>query len=227
MASSKYKPDEKDFFDLTGYTFSLIGESWKALKLNITTFLLVALIPLLIIGLALSLALVSLFANHNTQAIDILAVSLIFAAVLVVACVFLPAMTLTQLASARGKKLNFNRAYNEGRPFFLRYIGLIILTILSVIIGFVLLIIPGILAAFFLSMSTYIMIDKNTGIVEAMKKSYELVKHNWLAVLALFIVNMAVSISSHLPLIGWAAGLVLGIAYFCLPAIVYLRISKK
>ena len=227
MATSKNKPDETDFFDLVGYTFRLLGDSWIALRLNIYTFILVALVPGLVIGLAVPFALVPIFTHGNIRTISIIAAVLIFLAALAIACIFLPAMTLTQLASVRGKKFDFKEAFNKSKPFFLRFIGLIILITLSVVVGFVLFIIPGILAAFFLSMSTYIMIDKNTGVVEAMKQSYRLVKLNWLTVLALFVVNIAVSIVSYLPLIGWLAGLVLGIMYFCLPAIVYTNISKK
>ena len=136
-------------------------------------------------------------------------------------------MTVTQLYSAKGKKISVGEAVHKGFPLFLRFLGLIILVVLAVCIGTVLLIIPGILAAFFFSMSTYIMFDKNTGVIEAMKRSYQLVKSNWLFVLALFMINIVVSLVSYIPFIGWITGLILSIAYFCLPAIVYNKISKN
>jgi len=56
------------------------------------------------------------------------------------------------------------------RPFW-KYLGAGILVGLAIGIGFVLLIIPGIIAAIFFMFTTFIVIDKELGPIEAMKES--------------------------------------------------------
>jgi len=76
------------------------------------------------------------------------------------------------------------------RPFW-SFLGTSILVGLVVGIGFVLLIVPGILAAIFFMFSTVLVIDRNLGPIEAMKESMRIGRgHRWtllglLALLAL------------------------------------------
>jgi uncharacterized membrane protein len=229
MAASKDVQAETDFFSLVGNTFKMIGASWEALKLNLGTFILIAFIPMVIVAISLIGSIAAIVQlNGATQIRDgsfMLAAFILVG--IVAACVFLPAITYTQIASAKGKKIGFNDALVNSRKYILRYIGLVILVALSVIVGMVLLIIPGILAAFFFSMSIYTLIDKNTGVIESMKQSYQLVKANWMIILAMLVVNLAVSVVSYVPIIGRLASTALYIAYFCLPALIYLKISKE
>jgi uncharacterized membrane protein len=136
-------------------------------------------------------------------------------------------MVVTQIESAKGKKIDINQVIEKSKPLVLPYIGLAIVLAVLITLGFVLLIIPGLLAIFFFTLSVYILVDKKVGIFDAIKQSYELTKANWEWVLALFIVQIAVSIVSYLPLIGWLISIVLSVVYFCLPAIIYLKIAKK
>ncbi|MEK7509521.1 MAG: DUF975 family protein [Patescibacteria group bacterium] len=73
---------------------------------------------------------------------------------------------------------------------FWKYVGAKILVALVVLVGLVLLIIPGIIAALALLFSTYLVIDRGLGPIEAMKESLRITKGNrWkLFLLALSIV---------------------------------------
>ena len=227
MAKSKQSSNDADFFTLVSNTFKLIGDSWEALKLNMRTFIFAALVPLIAIGISIPFVLTPFFTHNTGRSASISLAVVVLVLVAIVGCIFLPVITLTQLASAKSKKLSIDEAFNQSKKFVFRYLCLIILIGLSVIIGSILLIIPGLLVAFFLSMATYILIDKNIGVMDAIKQSYKLVRANWMIVLALFVVNIVVSGVSYVPFIGWLAGFVLAIAYFCLPAIVYVKISRK
>jgi len=230
MASSKTKQDDLDFFGQVGKTFKLIGPSWEALRFNLYTFILVTLIPMIIVAISFAAVIASFTTNSGTSTKSTLSPFFIVAFALIgliVACIFLPATVLTQLKSAKGIKITFNEALDQSRKYILRYAGLVVLIALSVVIGAIIFIIPGILAAFFFSMSAYILIDKNTGIREAMKRSFRLVKAHWVIILSILLVNICVSIVSYVPIIGTLISAVLYVAYFCMPAIVYSMISKK
>jgi uncharacterized membrane protein len=63
---------------------------------------------------------------------------------------------------------------------FLYYLGGQILVGLTVIIGLVLLVIPGIIAALGLMFTSYLIVDKNRGPIEAYKESWRITKgHRW------------------------------------------------
>lgn len=221
------KGSQEDFVDLLVNTFKLIGNSWNALLLNLWTFVLISLVPALVIIMAIIFVIIPFLSNGDGRIITIVLATLAVVIALVVAFLFLPAITITQLASARGEKVEFSEVFKKSRALALPFLGLAIIVGLTVIFGLVLLIIPGIVAAFFLSMAMFILVDKNPGVINAYRQSYYLVKENILVVLALYVVNMGVSAISYIPYFGWIASLILTVAYFCLPAIIYNRISKK
>lgn len=77
---------------------------------------------------------------------------------------------------------------------FWKYVGTKILTGIIVIIGLILLIVPGIIAALALLFATYLVVDRNLGPIEAMKESARMTKgHRWnlfLLMLALLGINI-------------------------------------
>lgn len=218
-----------DFFDTTGKLFKGIQPSFEALKLNIWTFLALIFIPLIIFIVAFPLAFLPLLTGSDSSAAVAVAFAfLVGLAVLVAALIFAPAIVQTQIASVKGQKVEFQEAFNKGMPFVLRFIGLGLLSALVVIVGLILFIIPGLLAIFFLSFAPYILIDKNTGVIDAMKGSYELVKEYWKVTLGLLVVNLVINIPSNLlPFFGGLITLALSIGYFCLGALVYVNIAGK
>ena len=226
MATSSDAPKkDEDFFGLVGNVFKMYKDSWEALKLNLVTFIILALIPAILLAVAVPFILLP-FVTDGGSLSSILSF-VVLLALFVIACIFLPALVVTQLESAKGNKIDINQVVERSKPLVLPYIGLAIVLAVIFTIGFILLVIPGIIAVFFLSLSVYILVDKKVGVFDSIKQSYELTKANWQWVLALFIVQFAVSLVSYLPLIGWLLGIVLSIVYFCLPAIVYLKIVKK
>jgi len=76
---------------------------------------------------------------------------------------------------------------------FWSYVAVSILTSIVSMIGFVLLVVPGIIAAMTLMFAPYIVVDQNLGPIDSMKKSYALAKGHWgklfLLMLALIIIN--------------------------------------
>lgn len=227
-------PDKQDFMAVLETTVKSIGASWNALKLNIGTFLgfIVAIIAVQIIAfIFIFAAIFNMAATGSVNAFALLFLVLIGLALILVSLIISIGVIHTQIASVRGEHIGFSKVVEDTKPLIFRYLGLSILYAIIIFVGFLLLIIPGILAAFFLSMSMYILVDQNTGVIESLKKSYELVKGHWMVILALAIVYVGISIInaifSFIPIIGWIPGLVLSVAYFCLPALIYTKIIGK
>jgi hypothetical protein len=228
MATSKDAPapvKSDDFVSIVVKAFKLINESWEALKLNLVTFIVLALVPAVLFAAAIPFLLLPAITNGGTGSIIIMLIGLL--ALFVVGCIFLPAITITQIESAKGNTIDFAAVFEKSKPLVLPFIGLALLSVLAIGVGLVLFIIPGLVLAFFLTFSAFILVDKKLGIIESMKASFELVKVNWEWVVALFAVQFAISLVSYFPIVGWLAGIVLSVAYFCLPAIVYIKINKK
>ncbi len=217
-----------DFFEVVGEVFKMITPSWEAFKLNVWTFVFLLFVPAILFAIAIPFIVLPFVTGSDagTALAAILAVVVILV-LFVIAVMIIPAFTITQLASVRGQKVSISEAFNKSKPYVLRAVGLLLLSALIIMAGLILLIIPGLLAMFFLSMAFYVLIDKNTGVTDAIKGSYELVKEYWKPVVGLIIVNVAISIPNYIPVIGWIIALALTVAYLCLGALIYVKIASK
>lgn len=72
-----------------------------------------------------------------------------------------------------GKKLNLEYLYKL-YPLFVRYLGASIIYGVAVVIGLILLIIPGIIIAIKFQFYSFLIVDKNEGIIDSLKKSAKL-----------------------------------------------------
>lgn len=108
--------------------------------------------------------------------------SLVFTGVIVLLAVLVQVAFLNAaLTVTSGRSLtvgDFFRFPNFGRVF-----GTAILVGLTVGVGYVLCIIPGLIAAFFLAFAVLISMDRGLGAVDSMKASIDLVKNNAVTVL--------------------------------------------
>jgi len=74
--------------------------------------------------------------------------------------------------------VQFSNAWGE-LPFW-RYLAVKVLAGLIVMVGFVLLIVPGVIAALVLIFSNYLVVDKGLGPIQALKESARITKgHRW------------------------------------------------
>jgi uncharacterized membrane protein len=237
MKAQLYPTEQSDPFKVVvRHTFRLIKQSWRAVSTNLGTILLIYILPsalilALLYAIAPDLLKASIHPDHQKIAfaknlnVPLAIIGGLGIAILVILLSI--ASVNVQLASARKQKISFSDVIERSWPFFLRFVGLGILSALCVLLGLLLLLIPGILAAFFLSFATYVMVDKNVGVIVAMKGSYKLTRRNWKVVLAYFVVTVAISLPQIVPIIGEFVSAGLSIAYFCLPAILYLRMQKS
>jgi uncharacterized membrane protein len=76
-----------------------------------------------------------------------------------------------------GKEPKISDLFSQYRLFF-RFLFASILKSLICLFGFILLIIPGIILSIRLSFFDYLIVDKNSKIIESLKKSWEITKGN-------------------------------------------------
>jgi len=241
-----------DFFTILGNQFRLIGFSWNAFRLNFITFAALFLLPYIIVsGLLMAWLPNDLVtaegelnmkvAEEFVRSININAAVVAAIGIVIVGSVLALANIATQLQSVQGKKLSVPDAIEQAWPLLPRMIGLILLMLLVSALWLASFALPGIglamimlavifftLLAFFGSLTLFVMVEEQTGPVESVKRSLGLVKRNWKIILAYFVLTFIISLpGSVLGQFGGFISMLLSIAYLCLPALLYLRITYE
>jgi hypothetical protein len=245
---AKADTSNMDFFEKVGFTFGLWTASWNAFKTNVLTFIALYVIPVGAMLVALFLLLIPTFATTSdstaVSAVGSIVSFAIMLAFLIVLLLLVPAQTITQLESAKGKEISIGDALSKSKQYIIPYIIaaliMIAVIVLPLIISFALvfvligiLLIPlavvwAIVAAFFVFLVPYIIVTENMSGYEAIKRSVEVTKAHWQWVLAILIVQFILSLVSYIPLIGFIISIITTIVYLCMPAIVYTKyIAKK
>lgn len=227
QATPSPQPQPAPTHEMPG-AFALFGPSINALKVNIRTLLaIIGLVALTAVIAVLIVRNVTGTAGSPGNSAALTPASLLGILFFVaVTAIVGPAVAYVQLKSAKGIKTSLSEALSTGAKYLLRYLALSILTSLIVGIGFLLLIIPGfiMLRRYYLAM--YFLIDQDTGVLEAMRKSAESTKpYSW-KVYGIMGVNLLFSFLSLIPLLGQIAGAILQFLYSFAPAIRYYQINE-
>src|SRR5690606_4719908 len=90
----------------------------------------------------------------------------------IVGIILAPAIILTQLRSVKEKEISVTDAVKGGWPFVIRIFFLQLLTVVAVVVGLIFLIVPGVIIFQRLLLTEYYLVDKNMGVIEAMKASF-------------------------------------------------------
>ena len=83
---------------------------------------------------------------------------------------------LVFLAGVRGQKLSLGDAISKGASYWLKMLGLLIVVGLSLVLSFLLFVIPFFFVLPRLSLAHYFLVDKNMGIMDAYKASWDATK---------------------------------------------------
>ncbi|HYH36447.1 MAG TPA: hypothetical protein VD706_03030 [Candidatus Saccharimonadales bacterium] len=142
--------------------FGAYKHSKPAVKLNLVTLVVLWLVTILAGGLA-----ESVFQNGGSSLIN-----------LIVGALTSAALALTFIAGVRGQRLAIGEAFSKAFPFWLRAIGLDILVGLSLLASLLLLVIPFFFVFPRLILATYFLVDKNLGVIDAYKASWNATKGN-------------------------------------------------
>lgn len=207
--------------------FSLFGPSWEKVQFNLEAFVKLGIIPL-----ALSVILSIQRLSHHTDTLNYSTTSMsagysiITFLAAVVTLIVAPALLYTQLKSAQSVKVTAGEALHDSRRFFWRFYGLVILVGLIVLVGLILLIVPGIFMIKRYLLSPFFLVDKDLGVLDAMKQSAETSKQYSDAVWGLFGVEVLIAVVGAIPLVGWIANWIGVVTYYCAPALRYEQLKE-
>ena len=248
----------EDFIDNVVWIFKSWRSIWEAFAKNILTLVMIWLVPTILIlsaFVALFIGIVTSAGLSTNQSLEISSLSslgivfvissfVLFVVSIIVSLILSPAHYIVQLKSVEGNKISFKEAWNKSAYFIIRIVLLSlligILVILPVLLSILLipfiigifLIIPALLISwaiiFFTVLSPYILIDKDTKVIAAIKESFALTKAKWQWVLAvvavLFSIQLALLlISNILPVIGSLIAFVVSIVSTFVVAFVYRK----
>jgi uncharacterized membrane protein len=102
----------------------------------------------------------------------------VFAILMLITIIAILWSTVALVMAIKEDGISIGESYRKANPFILPYIWVNILVGLLVLLGLILLIIPGILFAFWYSLSQYILLDQNVRGMQALRKSKEYMKGN-------------------------------------------------
>ena len=173
-------------------TFQLLGRSWEIFKDRITTFLgivgiiFAALIFLLLLGAGLfGVVFFTVFESGLTGFEEIGSYLLFIPAFLFVVLISLlldswMQVSLISATKDRQEKIGPIESFRRGWPFFVSNFLMSLLAGIAILIGFILLIIPGVILTVWFIFSKYVLVVEKTGVVEALQKSREYVRgYGW------------------------------------------------
>jgi hypothetical protein len=142
--------------------FKAYGISRDAIKVSLSTNIL-----LIVITSFVSVTLNLLFKN-SVVLNELLA--------LIVASLFAGSRVYSTVAGLRGKRVEFGDAFRIGLSFTLKAFVLNLLVAISVVVSFILLIVPAFIVTPRLSLAQYFMVDQKMGILDSYKASWHATK---------------------------------------------------
>jgi hypothetical protein len=153
--------------------------------------------------------------------------SLLWFVFVIIAAVVTSIMTqAAQLDAVEHRRLDFQVLGKTATELGLRMLGLYVVTILIVLVGLVLFIVPGLIFIRRYFLAPYVMLDKKVGIREALEESAALSKLNTWAIWGVFGVMILISLIGIIPFIGSIVAFVVGCLYSVAPAIRYHQLKQ-
>jgi len=224
---------------------------WRGNLVAFSALTLLAYTPLLVGGAVLGLSIPGVTAPQSTVPQDVgpyfRLVGPLWGATMLAFAVQIGALTSGVIQHLAGRKPAFGAMLGAGLKSFFPLVGLGVLCYLAIVLGVLLLVVPGIILAIALSVAIPALVAERLGVRRSMRRSLELTRGNRLAMFAVFLVIMAVgtavsafssfllpaATASFAPWLGLAFGfavnVVFGTLYWVLPAVLYhqLRVAKE
>jgi hypothetical protein len=175
----------------------------------------------IVIGLSIALFLAYIpgivclvIASSNSQAVlGVIGGLLVIAALVLTVIVGLRLLAvsyLIYLANARRQVRQFKDLYEQSKPLAWPLFSVSVVTALIIIGGLILLIVPGIIFAYWYSLSSYVVVEEGGGVKTALSRSRSLVRgHGW-EMYGFYSATQLVGALQAIPLLGYVISVVVG-----------------
>lgn len=205
--------------------FQLIRPSISALARTAGTLILVVLIALGVILVGVGFV-VLMFVPSQLHFLAVILGVLAIAACVVMLLLYLPwVYTRIILAAAGGQKLSLGAAWPKWGQA-LRLFGTSLLAGLAILGGIVLLVVPGIIFAVWLTLVPYVVVDEGIGGIAALRRSRDLVRGRFWEIAGSNLLSSITGLIAWVPVVGVVAELVLAILLIPVTAIRYHSIKE-
>lgn len=218
-------------------SFDLFDKSSAAVKRNLKVFI-VLYIPGLISALSSyqnkpedqsGFAMIS----DNVSGLPVSAIVALGAATALLVAIFMIAGILYQTAlfgleleSSKGKIATYAQLWQIAKKYSLRLLGLGIVAGIYITLGLILFIVPGLILIRRYFLAPYALVDKDMGIMEAMRYSTEISKAYSGYIWGVIGVTILIAMTNVVPIFGALIALVLGVLYSVAPALRYQELKK-
>lgn len=148
--------------------------------------------------------------------------------VAVVSVILYLLLLIAAVRVAQGQKPAFRSLWEEmvSNWLWIKLIAGFILAGIAIVIGLILLIVPGIILIWRLFFVPYVLVDKKTSIDEAFRTSWGMTRGRFTAVYGVILVTILLSLTGILPIIGSLIAFVLTSIYTLAPALRYQELKK-
>src|SRR5690606_54212 len=145
----------------------LFKDAFALVKSNLTLFAGIALWPMIITYLAV------LFEPAENTGVVNTSEWMVYGVLMLLVMISSVLMTIALTLALNNPSMSVGESYKTSLRFFWSYIGLSIIMSVIILIGFLLLIIPGIILSVWFAFASYILILDNAGIVDSLRRSRE------------------------------------------------------
>ncbi|HYF97216.1 MAG TPA: hypothetical protein VD947_04250 [Patescibacteria group bacterium] len=224
-----------------GSAFDLLGKSYEIVKKNWQVFAVVNILSILgAFATALDMNKKSQQnwttgsgwnVSSGTDLATVLGLGAIIVLALGIVGLFLYAMSISlQVKSSVGKKPDLAELFEDGKKYFFPLVGTALLSGLIVLGGLILLIVPGIIAIGRLAMAPYHVVDKNLGVIDALKASNNQAIGKmgliYAAIGVTIVIALIAALLDIIPIIGPLVGVGVTIAYSLVLVLRYQQLKK-
>lgn len=131
------------------------------------------------------------------------------------------------LRVSQGHKPSFESIWSEFKKKGWRLIGLEIMMGVGIFVGFLLLVVPGVILLWRWFLAPYILLDRNVPISEALVQSWEMTKGYAWPIYAVILVSILWALTGAVPVVGGIISFLLAVAYSVAPALRYQELNGR
>jgi len=144
----------------------------------------------------------------------------------IIALIFSLLQIILVFRVAQGRKPDIGDIWEEFKKVWFKLLLLVIVMGLIVVVGFILLIIPGVIFLWRFFFAPYVMLDHGTGVEESLRRSWRMTKGFGWPIYSVILLGLLMGLSGIIFYIGPIISFILAVAYSCAPTLRYWEVKR-